>query len=235
MAFLQRLAFLAVLAAVGVSYGRKRLAELPRESAYGGTMIGEHRTMHNQMDESGSAFAFLVRGSETDGARMVVMEVCQPGSPVVFETGKPCSPPYHFHTSQVETFEILSGVFTYRADGSEPKEARPGDTVVVPMGVAHQFWNNHSKPLSLKVTLEPALTGEVFFENCWGLYRQGYASPMQMLTLLFDHGITLANVPEPVNLGIQHILVPFAKLLGYKSMYPEYTSGESMATLAAMA
>lgn len=42
-------------------------------------------------------------------------------------------------------------------------------------GVSHQFWNNETDTdMMIRITLEPALSSEAFFENIMGLQKDGY-------------------------------------------------------------
>eukprot|EP00193_Tetraselmis_chui_P018645 CAMPEP_0177771548 /NCGR_PEP_ID=MMETSP0491_2-20121128/11666_1 /TAXON_ID=63592 /ORGANISM="Tetraselmis chuii, Strain PLY429" /LENGTH=171 /DNA_ID=CAMNT_0019289135 /DNA_START=307 /DNA_END=822 /DNA_ORIENTATION=+ len=163
---------------------------------------------------------------------MSFIEIIQAGTPLGFEAGKPGSPPHHIHTTQVETFEVFGGVMTYRLNGTV-NQLNVGEIAVVEPGIDHQFWNNEtSAELKIKVTLEPALSSEAFFEQLVGLTRDGYTSPFQMIPLLYDHGVELASdVPLPVRMAVKYILAPLGKVMGYKTMYPEYTSAESMESL----
>ena len=95
-------------------------------------------------------------------------------------------------------------------------------------GKPHQFWNgDNTTVLDMEFTLTPAGTFEQFIRTFCGLASDAgtvdNVSPLQML-VLFPYGdMQLADMPKPVWLLIQHIVVPVLQSLHiYKPVYPEY-------------
>jgi quercetin dioxygenase-like cupin family protein len=73
-------------------------------------------------------------------------------------------PPAHYHPSQQETFTGISGAVTARIGGTE-RTIGPGDTVVVPPGTSHAFWNAGREEAVLKWEVRPALRTEQMFQE----------------------------------------------------------------------
>src|SRR5947209_11074529 len=67
--------------------------------------------------------------------------------------GRP--PPEHYHPSQEEAFTGVSGVVTARVNGVE-RTIGPGETVTIPAGASHVFWNPGSEEAVVKWQVRPA-------------------------------------------------------------------------------
>lgn len=95
-------------------------------------------------------------------------------------------------------------------------------------GKPHQFWNgDNTTALDMEFTLTPAGTFEQFIRTFCGLASDAgtvdNVSPLQML-VLFPYGdMQLADMPRPVWLFVERIVVPVLQSLHiYKPVYPEY-------------
>jgi len=90
----------------------------------------------------------------------------------------------HLHPSQEESFVVLEGTYGFRI-GDRTGTARPGETVVCPVGVPHSQWN--AGPVAMRILYEhrPALeSAELFFETYCGLSREGKLLPSGDMRLL---------------------------------------------------
>lgn len=98
------------------------------------------------------------------GARMrVLFSDSGAGFSLFEETTEPNSgPPLHLHRNEDEFFRVLDGHYLFRA-GETTVEAQPGDTVFVPRGIAHCFWNVGDSPGRLFMGFQPA-GAERFFD-----------------------------------------------------------------------
>jgi len=74
--------------------------------------------------------------------------------------GKP--PPAHCHPAQDERFEVLAGTVRCRTSDGE-RDLVTGETLDVPRGVAHQFWNAGDAPARVRWEVRPALRTSAFF------------------------------------------------------------------------
>ena len=119
---------------------------------------------------------------------------------------------------------MLKGTFAVeqeQADGTfATRIARANDTVAVPPGTAHTFWNADADgELVFRFTLTPANpTGEHFFENIAGLRRDGADNPLSLLAVFDAGGIDFAEPPP----GLLRKATNF-RLLGFPSAYRAYT------------
>ncbi len=112
---------------------------------------------------TGEQITFRKTARETGGMELVLEFTMRPGG---FVAGA------HVHPNQEERFDVLEGTVRFRVDGQE-RDAGPGQTVVVPAGVRHVWWNPGATPARLIVRFGPALRTEEFFEVFFGLAKDG--------------------------------------------------------------
>jgi hypothetical protein len=93
----------------------------------------------------------------------------------------------HIHPLQEERFEVVRGAMRFRLR-RDRITAGPGDVVVVPRGVPHDFANVGEEAALVRVDIRPALKMEQLFEAAVALAQQG----RKML-----HGI-----PKPFDLAL---------------------------------
>lgn len=82
------------------------------------------------------------------------------------------APPKHFHPSQDEHFEVLSGAIQVRVDGEE-RELRPGEAIEIARGSVHQMWNPGTEPARVRWQTAPAGRTEQWFRAIDALHREG--------------------------------------------------------------
>ena len=80
---------------------------------------------------TGERIVFRKTSAETNGEAVVIECFVKPNGAVAMA---------HVHPSQDERFEVLKGSLTLKLDGKE-LPAGPGDRILVPAGMKHQFWN----------------------------------------------------------------------------------------------
>ena len=102
---------------------------------------------------SGEQIIIHTRGAETDGKLLVFDLFLPPGAQV---------PSRHMHPIQEERFTILAGTMRFRL-GWRRILATPGDTIVIPPGVAHWFGNASPGVVHARVEVRPALRTEALF------------------------------------------------------------------------
>ncbi len=136
----------------------------------------------------------------------------------------------HIHPKQEEVFEVTRGTIRFRINGQE-MDAATRRKVVIPAGTRHVLWNPSDEEASMTVWLRPALKTEVFFETFFGLARdgktnkRGLPSIFQTAILVADYQETKVLLPPPVQILLK-LLTPLARLLGYRSSYPQYSSAQ---------
>ena len=78
----------------------------------------------------------------------------------------------HIHPLQEERFEVVEGTMRFKM-GRDRVVAGPGEVVVVPAGVPHDFANAGDSRALVRVEVRPALKMEALFETAVGLAEQG--------------------------------------------------------------
>lgn len=162
---------------------------------------------------------FRKTGRDTGGALCQADFYVQPGGFVAAE---------HIHPLQEERFEVISGTLRGRIAGKE-STSLAGETLVVPMGTSHVWWNTGNDELHVLVELRPALQTESFFEAFFGLAQDGKVSPktglpnlLQMAVILraYRQVLILARPPRLVQTVLFGALAAVGRLLGYRADYP---------------
>lgn len=136
----------------------------------------------------------------------------------------------HIHPSQEESFVVLEGTYGYQI-GDRRGVAKPGDTLVCPVGVSHSQWNAGDGILRIYYEHRPALTSaEIFFETQFGLSRDGKLSSKGEIPVL-QGAVLLAEVddfirPSTPPIALQRVLFPVlaavGRMLGFRARYPKY-------------
>lgn len=93
----------------------------------------------------------------------------------------------HIHPKQEERFEVVEGTMRFRM-GRETIVAGPGEVVVVPADVKHDFANAGDDEALVRVEVRPALKMEKLFETAVGLAEQGRTM--------------LGGIPRPLDLAL---------------------------------
>jgi quercetin dioxygenase-like cupin family protein len=140
----------------------------------------------------------------------------------------------HIHPRQEEAFEVTRGTIRFRMNGQEMDTAN-GQKVVIPAGTRHILWNASDEEAAMIVWLRPALKAETAFETLFGLARDGKTNKhglpniFQTAVLVADYQETKVLLPFPVQILLK-LLTPLARLLGYRSSYPQYSSAQPRET-----
>lgn len=139
-------------------------------------------------------------------------------------------PMKHIHPKQDEYLEVRDGILGIWHAGTTHR-LWPGNSITIPTGDPHQFWNAGEEELHLIGEVRPALRTEPFMYITYGLGRDYPATPSGMplnplrLTPIlneYDDLLYLAFLPVWLQrLGVQ-CLAPIGRLLGYTAEYPEY-------------
>jgi mannose-6-phosphate isomerase-like protein (cupin superfamily) len=81
-------------------------------------------------------------------------------------------PPRHFHPSQDERFEVLSGSIQVKIDGEE-RPLAAGEWIDIPRGAVHQMWNPSPEPARVLWRTSPGGRTEQWFRALDRLHREG--------------------------------------------------------------
>ena len=167
---------------------------------------------------TGERIIFLKTGADTNGELLQLEVLFQPG-------GGP--PAEHVHHCQDESFRVLSGTTRFRVNGEE-RTAQAGESVLVPKGTRHVWWNSGTDVARTIVEFRPALKTDEFFESFWGLAQDGLVNargmptPLRMAVIL-DHYLDelhLARIPRWVQRAVFRPLALIGRLKGYRAQYP---------------
>ena len=113
---------------------------------------------------SGERITFRQTAADT-GGELVAIDLALPA-------GRRVPGPLHVHPQQEERFEVIDGTMRFRM-GRERIVAAPGEVVVVPAGVPHDFANVGDTGALVRVEVRPALEMERLFETAVRLAEQG--------------------------------------------------------------
>ena len=151
------------------------------------------------------------------------------GLEVFIRAGAPGTPEM-VHPLQDEGFELLSGSLDFRIAGQE-RRLEAGESLIIPKGTPHHWWNASDEQTHALVELRPALRSEELFANIYGLINEkgGLPNLLQMATLFNEHWNEgyLTKPPLLVQRVMFGVLAPVGRLLGYRAHYPTYSGQEA--------
>ena len=98
-----------------------------------------------------------------------------------YRAGGPPAPP-HYHPSQDERFEVLSGAVRCAVDGEE-RVLREGDVLEVPRGTPHVFGGDPDEDAHVRWETRPALRTEEFFEKIF----PAAGDPARLIEVVREH------------------------------------------------
>ena len=148
-------------------------------------------------------------------------------------------PMRHIHPEQDETLEVLEGTLGIWHEGTT-QHLSPGESVRIPAGDAHRFWNAGDGELHLHGAVSPGLETEAFMYITYGLAREFTATPsgmplhpLRLAPVLdrYDDLLYLAQLPISLQKAAIRAIAPVARRLGYPTQYPEYVPPERRACL----
>lgn len=186
-------------------------------------MAHENKTIENPI--TGARIVFLKTARDTNGELLQMDYTMQPHGFVAAQ---------HVHPLQEERFEVLAGTASFLS-GTEPeRKVSAGETLVVPAGTPHIWWNPGDEEAHLILEFRPALRTQTFFETLFGLAadgkcnKKGLPNPLQLAVIgrEFDKEGYLARPPLPIQRALFGALAPLGKLLGYRARYPQYSGPE---------
>ncbi len=135
-------------------------------------------------------------------------------------------PPVHIQTGWDEFYKIHSGKLTLLLNGKE-KQLGPGEEYTIPRGVPHKPSNPTSEPVVGEVVMPAQFV--MYLSQVYGVMDEGgkYARPpsfifqMALFNQYFDSYLG-EGPPIWLQKGLNFLLIPLARLMGYKSYYEKY-------------
>ena len=127
----------------------------------------------------------------------------------------------HIHPGQEERFEVLEGVMGYRRDAHRGK-LRAGESVTVPPGVVHDWWNAGENDVRARVTVTPPGRFAAMIGAVWGLAvvgrtnAKGMPGPVDaaLLAEAFGDEIVFERPPRAVQQALARTVAPIARRRG---------------------
>ena len=178
-------------------------------------MIRAGDTIENPV--TGERIVFHQTSRETNGEAVVFETFVQPNGFVAAA---------HVHPRQEERFEIVAGTLGLKLGGDEVI-ASPGETLLVPAGTPHRFWNAGDEEVRFRCEVRPALQFEQLLETMFALAADGKTNSKGMPNLLRLAVIARAHfdvvrLPFPPS-SLQRLGLalgsPVGRLIGYEPTY----------------
>lgn len=175
-------------------------------------------------------YAVVLRGSEDGGKGPAVAHLlARPGAAVIGE---------HVHPHIEERFTVVRGRLTACIAG-ETRTLGPGETVTVPAGVAHDWWNaSDTEEAHVVIEIDRAPASPAFdlrrFELLIGMLfglandgktdRKGRPYPLQgaLIAREFADVVEFTHPPRAIQKAAIAVLAPIGKLMGYRALYDHY-------------
>lgn len=169
---------------------------------------------------TGERIVFLKTARDTSGELLRLEYLAPP---------RTLGPPLHVHPYQEERFEVLSGTLGARV-GEDEQGLGKGQSLTVPSGTLHTWWNNGADEVRMLVELRPALRMEEIFETTFNLARDAKTNdrgipknPLRAVAMAREYAdeTRLARPPFAVQRVLLGLLAPVCGLLGYEGRYPK--------------
>ncbi|THF66727.1 cupin domain-containing protein [Deinococcus sp. Arct2-2] len=173
------------------------------------------------LEGGGKRLVFRETKADTNGARLAFDEFVEAGVSAV---------PAHLHPQQRERFTVVAGTLGLQVNG-EQRLLQGGESLDVPAGTAHTYWNAGEGELHHIVTLEPALDHDRFFESVYGLTAEGFTPDKKTFRnlllaagLFARHENWMVGVPVTVQKLVFPLLAALGHRLGLRVWKPEYAA-----------
>jgi len=185
-------------------------------------MIKAGDTIENPV--TGERIVFHKTSRETNGELVVLECFVQPGGSVAAA---------HVHPHQSERFEILKGTLGFRLDGQETF-ASPGQRILVPARMRHQFWNAGDDEAHFVCEVRPAMQFEALLETMFALAadgktnRKGMPNPLRLAVIARHHfdDVRLPFPPVWMQRTGLALGAPLGRLLGFRPDYVPTEAGD---------
>jgi len=150
--------------------------------------------------------------SDTGGDLFEAINVIAPGF---------SGPPLHIHPHAEEIYQVQAGILDVCVAGKW-QQLGPGESVTVPIGVAHTLRNPHPTEVRLINVHKPALGFERFFRKFHALVSAGklklppkdFGSLVMVSMLFVTHEDEIRSVKPPH--AVMRVLAFIGNFLGYK-------------------
>ena len=135
---------------------------------------------------------------------------------IKIELNKSDGPPLHYHNAFSEKFEVTQGIL-YLQVGKEKMILHQGQSIVVPKGVPHKFYNISDDKVTFDITLQPGHTGmENFIKIIYSLAADGL-SDKNGKPKDFSHLATILIMSDTNASGMMSLLSPVIRMVARKA------------------
>jgi mannose-6-phosphate isomerase-like protein (cupin superfamily) len=132
--------------------------------------------------------------------------------------------PEHVHPLQESSFEVISGNMSFSING-ETRMVGPGESILIPKGTPHFFWNESGTEVHAMQYFKPALHIASFFRTFFTLARENKLNEkglpnlflVAIISLKHQGEIRLVRPPWALQKMLFTFLAPLGKALGYKA------------------
>ncbi len=135
-------------------------------------------------------------------------------------------PPVHYHTGFEETFIVESGTLTILANGVE-HTMEPGEQITIPKGMVHKPYNPTGDTVVVRGDIPVEFV--VYLNQVYGYMDESENNmrpPKVILQMaMFGKRFDSHRPEDPpllVRKPVNFMIVPLARLLGYRSYYEQY-------------
>ncbi len=124
----------------------------------------------------------------------------------------------HYHPSQDEHFEVLSGSVSAIIDGLT-RSYSAGESFDVPRGTVHVMANVSEEPAVVRWQVRPAMNTENFLATVWSAEYEKKQNVFRLAVLLraYNRVFRLARPHYPVQILLFGILALVGRLRGYRA------------------
>ena len=135
---------------------------------------------------------------------------------IEIDLNKSDGPPLHYHNSFSEKFEVIAGVL-YLQVGKEKKIVKPGESVLVPKGVSHKFYNLTEESVKFRITFQPGSVGmENFIRILYSLAQDGLTDKKGKPNK-FAHLALILEMSDTNASGIMSLLSPVIQMVAKRA------------------
>jgi quercetin dioxygenase-like cupin family protein len=171
---------------------------------------------HTVDDGGGERLTFLRRLPADVGERVEFEIVVASGS----------APPVHAHNLQDEALMVREGRIGYVLSGSAPKTAGPGETVFIPRGEFHRFWNDGDDTLVADGYFEPVGSIEYLIGAFYAMMRDAGGGKVDVFDAAFllrryRSEYTLQEIPAPIQRFLFPVIVAVGRVMGKYVKYAD--------------
>lgn len=147
--------------------------------------------------------------------------------------------PLHIHAQTEERFETISGRLGVIIDKKDNRSVlMPGESVVIPPGTAHTFWNAGDQELRFITDIRPAGQLQTYWETAFGLAadgqvnHKGLPNMWQLAVLSRVMDTYMPGVPIAMQkVFIGGLLGGIGRLLGYRASYKKFINDDKQPTI----